>query len=158
MCDRDFLDGLVGRLEQFIAGATHELRTAQASTSVELREQLAALFAPERLTRERPADRFSTGSLTAVPTDVPQRILAANPARASLGIRNLSTTSGNIAWIGASAEIARVLGAPAFPLYGGDYVTIPSTAEVWAFAAAGSSPGIAWVSTEYDFGLHRVDR
>lgn len=157
MCDDDtnpnpFGSQLLGRIGDLFTNLDHQVGTliGQQAQSNETLHELRQAFARAIFTRTRPADRFWVDSLSSVPVDRPQRILGENPARASLAVRNTSTTVGNIAWIAPSEEAARNMGAGAFPLYGGDWISIPSTAEVWVFAASGSAPGIAWVSAEYD--------
>lgn len=142
----------LGRLGDLFANVDHQLgvMVAQQADANAKAHEIAEALAPGRVVRSRTADRFHTGYLAAVPVTVPQRILGVNLARASLGIKNLSTSTTDVVWVAASSEEARTLGSAAFPLYGGDTLTIDTTQEVWVFAASGSTPAIAWLSTEYD--------
>lgn len=144
MCEKDWLDDLGSRIVDALAGTAHQAAVGRATAVAELLGEL------RNSTRVRTPDRFSTGHLPAVPVDQPQRIAGANPARAAIAIKNLSTSATDVVWIGNAADTVQRLGSPAFPLYGGDSITIDTTAELWVFALSGATPEIAWVSTEYE--------
>lgn len=144
----DIIGSFLDKLDELFGGLTAQLSLAESERNSQA-EALANALTRPIVTRNRVADRWSSGSLTAVPTDKPTNIAGRQIERGSIGVRNLSSTATDVVWVGNSLEAAQRLGHPAVPVYGGQSVVIDTTAEVWVFAAAGSVPAIMWVSTEF---------